>query len=553
MSQAETEDRNSAAEPPGGGRKDRATRLSATRAARGDGRNAAEPYFSQPVRQVVLMLIVLALVTVGAWFAYAQIKPVFAANPWLNGAILFVFALGVLTCFWQVAQLINSVSWIESFAAGKLGYARQDQGQTQGYAAPRLLAPLAALLGSRGPIGTTISTESARSIQDSVATRIDEARDITRYLGNLLIFLGLLGTFYGLATTVPAIVETIRTLAPEQGESGVEVFDKLMHGLETQLGGMATAFSSSLLGLAGSLVVGLLELFASHGQNRFYRELEEWLSSFTRIGMAGGEQGLDQAALAEFLGAMGLRVTDLQEYYLERDTLRDQEASDADTRSMALAAGVERLTALIQSDRDALGSELAAERRAQADSHRRLSEILERLADGQERLTDATTAVVSESTRVENLTVGLDRAFDRLADGQEQLVALARNGTHARLPDELYDIVARMAEGQQQVASLMTQQQPPGDRDLDGAHLAALTRALSRLTDGQARLVELAETKPAQHDDPEARMRLRSIDVQLGRLVEEAASGRDGLIAELRDDMAALTRAIRALEGRDGA
>ena len=134
-----------------------------------------------------------------------------------------------------------------------------------------------------------ISSSSAHSILESVATRIDEARDITRYLTNLLIFLGLLGTFYGLATTIPAIVNTIKSLAPGPGESGLDVFTKLMAGLQAQLGGMSTAFSSSLMGLAGSLVVGLLELFASHGQNRFFRELEEWVSSITRLGLASGD------------------------------------------------------------------------------------------------------------------------------------------------------------------------------------------------------------------------------------------------------------------------
>ena len=114
--------------------------------------------------------------------------------------------------------------------------------------------------------------------------KLDEVRDITRYIVNLLIFLGLLGTFYGLATTVPAVVETIKSLAPKEGQSGLEVFEGLMVGLESQLGGMGTAFASSLLGLAGSLVVGLLELFAGHGQNRFYMELEEWLSSISKIG-----------------------------------------------------------------------------------------------------------------------------------------------------------------------------------------------------------------------------------------------------------------------------
>jgi hypothetical protein len=236
----------------------------------------AEPHFSQPVRQIVSMLIVLALVGAGAYVAFPQVAPVFLANPWLNGFIAFVFVIGLRDLL-AGFQLMSSVSWIEGFAADRPGH--------QITRAPRLLAPLAALLRTRGK-RMQISATSSRSILDSVATRIDEERDITRYITNLLIFLGLLGTFYGLATTVPAVVDTIRSLAPQGDEEGMAVFQRLMTGLEAQLGGMGVAFSSSLLGLAGSLVVGLLELFASHGQNRFYRELEEWLSSITRLGYA---------------------------------------------------------------------------------------------------------------------------------------------------------------------------------------------------------------------------------------------------------------------------
>ena len=249
----------------------------------------AQAYFSQPVRQIVLMLIVTGLVGAGGWLVFPAVSGVFLSNIWLNGFIGLVFVVGILACFWQVLQLIASVTWIEDFAAHRPGH---EFGK-----APRLLAPLAALLRSRGA-RTQISATSARSILDSVATRIDEARDITRYLVNLLIFLGLLGTFYGLATTVPAVVDTIRALSPKDGETGLEVFNKLMTGLESQLGGMATAFSSSLLGLAGSLVVGLLELFVAHGQNRFYRELEEWMSGFTRIGLGGGDEPRASAASA---------------------------------------------------------------------------------------------------------------------------------------------------------------------------------------------------------------------------------------------------------------
>lgn len=257
-----------------------------------------ERQFTLPYRQIVTMVIVLALVGAGAYFIYPDVAPVFLANPLLNGFIGLVFVIGVLACFWQVFQLVSSVSWIEGFAHDRPGH--------QFTKAPRLLASLAALLRKKGA-RTQLNASSSRSILDSVATRIDEARDITRYIVNLLIFLGLLGTFYGLATTVPAVVDTIRSLAPQDGDTGVAVFERLMSGLETQLGGMGVAFASSLLGLAGSLVVGLLELFASHGQNRFYRELEEWLSTITRLGFssddgAGGEDASIIGQLAEYMG-----------------------------------------------------------------------------------------------------------------------------------------------------------------------------------------------------------------------------------------------------------
>ncbi|MGB7320613.1 MAG: biopolymer transporter ExbB, partial [Albidovulum sp.] len=189
----------------------------------------AELFFSQPLRQVAMMLLVSALVGAGAYVAYGPIFSIFIANPWLNGLILGVFIFGILTCFWQVVQMMRSVIWIEGFAANRPGH--------EVTVAPRLLAPLAALLRSRGPRAGQISSSSARSILESVAARIDEARDITRYLTSLLIFLGLLGTFYGLAITVPAVVDTIRALAPQEGESGMQVFAKLMSGLEKQLGG----------------------------------------------------------------------------------------------------------------------------------------------------------------------------------------------------------------------------------------------------------------------------------------------------------------------------
>ena len=386
----------------------------------------AQAQFTQPVRQIILMIIVLALVGVLAYLAWPQVAPVFLANLWLNGVIGTVFVIGVLACFWQLWQLVSSVIWIEGFVQERPGH--------QFTRAPRLLASLAALLRARGA-RAQLGTSSSRSILDSVATRIDEARDITRYIVNVLIFLGLLGTFYGLATTVPAVVDTIRSLAPAEGEDigGVNVFSRLITGLEAQLGGMGVAFSSSLIGLAGSLVVGLLELFASHGQNQFYRQLEDWLSTITRVGFAGGDADGDAGgggATAAVLDHMAEQMDALTTLY---------EASDAsrhlvDERLGTLAASVERLVERIERE-------------------------------------DAAEATLA-----------------RLAAGQERLAAALESGVGGGGGGET---------------------------------------------------------------DAEARMRLRSMDVQLLKILEELASGRQEMMDDLRADIHNLTRAVEAL-GRGG-
>ena len=251
-----------------------------------------------------------ALTSAGTVVAAPRVLAVFTANLWLNGFILFVFFVGVITCFVQVVQLIKSVRWIEEFVN------KPDKGSAK---APQLLAPLATLLRSRGA-SIQISASSSQSILESVSTRVEEAREITRYIVNLLIFLGLLGTFYGLATTVPALVETIRSLAPQEGETGFEVFTRLMSGLEGQLSGMGVAFASSLLGLAGSLVVGLLELFAGQAQNRFYRELEEWLSTITSFNVTvdEGNSSTDNTILLGIFERLGDQI-ELMERFLNKD------------------------------------------------------------------------------------------------------------------------------------------------------------------------------------------------------------------------------------------
>ncbi|MBW7921765.1 MAG: biopolymer transporter ExbB [Rubellimicrobium sp.] len=353
--------------------------------------------FSRPWRQIVLMLVVLALVAAGVWYGARVILRIFFEHRYLNGAILAVFVLGVLSCFRQVVQLLSSVKWIEGFVAAPPGAAAE---------APSLLAPLATLLRSRGA-RMQLSSSSARSILDSVASRIDEDREITRYLANVLIFIGLLGTFYGLATTVPGLVETIRSLNPTADESGLAVFARLQAGLETQLSGMGTAFSSSLMGLAGSLIVGLLELLVGHGQNRFYRELEEWLSSITRVGLGSEEGGSDQSLFAQVIDNLAEQMEALQLMFTQSDISRSQidermgdlsgaitrlaERMDDQTGTNALnrvADGQERLIALMS--RDGTGEGLDAEARARLRSMDvQLLRIYEDMSAGRQEMIDA--------------------------------------------------------------------------------------------------------------------------------------------------------------------
>jgi hypothetical protein len=375
----------------------------------------AKPQFSQPVRQITLMLLVLGLTGFGAFVALPRVLPVFQANPYLNGFIFFVFLLGVVACFYQVLQLIGSVRWIEDFSSGA---------DASDEAPPQLLAPLAALLRTRGP-RMQVSASATRSILDSVSTRVDEARELTRYIVNTLIFLGLLGTFYGLATTVPAIVDTIRSLAPQDGEASTDVFNRLMTGLESQLSGMGVAFASSLLGLAGSLVVGLLELFAGHGQNRFYQELEDWLSSITRVGFAAGDDSTpEQAVMAGMVDHMAEQMESMQAMFSRSEAGRAQ----VEHQLGALAVAIERMAVQL-GDQGGAGD-----------------------------------------------------ALDRMVEGQERMITA----------------LERRAAGQGEGGGI----------------------------------------------DAESRMRLRSIDVQMLRILEEISAGRQETMAGLRQELSYLTKAL---------
>ncbi len=221
------------------------------------------------------MFLFVVLASFIAIILYNQILEAFQHNPGLNGLIIGTLIFGVIYTFQQVVRLYPEIRWVNSFRIADPGLSIERP--------PIMLAPMATLLRRRQG-QAALSTAAMRSILDSIAARLDESRETTRYLVGLLVFLGLLGTFWGLMETVQSVGRTIGALAPS-GEGGA-AFEELKSGLEAPLKGMGVAFSSSLFGLAGSLIVGFLDLQASQAQTRFYNELEEWLSGITEIGSA---------------------------------------------------------------------------------------------------------------------------------------------------------------------------------------------------------------------------------------------------------------------------
>lgn len=248
---------------------------------------------SSPQVFVMSMAVFLAIVGFIVIILSRQISTAFGTNPGLNGLILGVLVVGILLAFGQVWRLFREINWVNSFRQG---------GQS---AEPVLLAPMEAML-TRTSGG--FSASSMRTMLDSIANRLDESRDTSRYLIGLLVFLGLLGTFWGLLGTIGAIGNTIQTLDPGTGDAK-SVLDALKSGLSAPLAGMGTAFSSSLFGLSGSLVLGFLDLQAGRAQNRFYTELENWLSTEADMGsdIGGGASSGNQEDvrnLSERLRAM---------------------------------------------------------------------------------------------------------------------------------------------------------------------------------------------------------------------------------------------------------
>ncbi|MCW2306166.1 flagellar motor protein MotA [Rhodobium gokarnense] len=318
-----------------------------------------DPYrLSSPQVFLWRMIIFLVIFAFVALILYRQIVTAFMSNPGLNGLILGVGLIGIFLTFRQVIRLFPEVAWVNSFRLGEPGIEVRRP--------PVLLAPMSTLLGDR--IGEmAISTHTMRSILDSIGMRLDESRDISRYLTGLLVFLGLLGTFWGLLQTVSSVGATINSLDVASGDSNV-IFEDLKAGLEAPLTGMGTAFSSSLFGLAGSLVLGFLDLQAGQAQNRFYNDLEDWLSTVT---------DLTPEEIAEQRGPSGTTAEDLR-IAMERMARSMQEGGSNRTASHAMANLAEGIQGLVQHLRSEQKT-MQEWAKNQGDQQQHIRELLETL------------------------------------------------------------------------------------------------------------------------------------------------------------------------------
>ena len=376
---------------------------------------------TNPAQTLVRMIGFLIIVGIIAGFLYAPLVDAFLANPALNGMILAALLIGILFALRQVVRLRPEVAWIESFRRQQPGLSMID--------APRLLAPIAAMIGERRDERMSLSTLSLRSLLDSLATRLDESRDLSRYLIGLLIYLGLLGTFWGLLTTVGAVAQVIGNLSIESGNL-VDVFANLKAGLESPLAGMATAFSSSLFGLAGSLILGFLDLQLGQAQNRFYNELEEWLSSLTRLSSGGGVLADGEVSATAYQQALleqtGESLDKLQRIMSRNEDERRQSASNM----VQLSERIARVADLLEVQNASLADI--------ATSQSEVARTVARLGDMPSQTRDEVSR-----THLRNIEALLTRQVDDSGEARVQAVEEIRQ--EIRL---LARTIAALAEGE---------------------------------------------------------------------------------------------------------
>lgn len=351
-----------------------------------------------------LFRIIAFLVAVGVVIAmlHATLLRAFMANPALNSLIAAVLVIGILYAFRQVWIIGQEANWVEAWQKAQRGAGAGNVGEPSS-----LLGPLARMLANRGPRGS-LSAAATRALLDSVGSRLDEARDISRYFIGLMVFLGLLGTFWGLLETINGVGDTINGLSLNTNDDINVLFSKLKGGLETPLAGMGLAFSTSMMGLAGSLILGFLDLQAGQAQNRFYNDLEEWLAGFTRVGGGAVVDG-DQSVPA-YVQALLEQTAD------SLDNLQRTMARGEDNRSQSGAALMqlnEKLSLLTEQMRAEQGLLLKL-----TEHQIEMKPILAKLAQNAE----SGSFDASSRGHLRNIDILLTRLLDDAAQGRAKLV-----------------------------------------------------------------------------------------------------------------------------------
>jgi len=332
---------------------------------------------TQPQIYLNRMIYALVGIVIAALVLAQPLGSAFTANIFLNATILAVLVLGIAYVFRQVLMLRPAVQWL-------VDYRREDRDVGDAADAPSLLGPMATMMTERqGRL--SLSTLSMRSLLDSIGARLDEEREISRYIISLLIFLGLLGTFWGLLQTIGSISSTIDSLSVSSGNFAL-MFDELKAGLKEPLGGMGTAFSSSLFGLAGSVILGLLDLQAGQAQNRFYNDLEEWLSGVTRLSAGGSIASDGEQSIPAYVSAL-LEQTAESVDNLQRTFARSEEGRDATNK--AVLALTEKLGSLV----DTMGK---AESGIDDASREHLRNLDVQVSQVQQHMTDSRNAMMDE-------------------------------------------------------------------------------------------------------------------------------------------------------------
>ncbi len=361
---------------------------------------------ARPRRFLVRMILFLIAVIGVGTLLFVPLHGAFMANPALNGLIVGVFLLGIGYNFRQVLMLYPEAAWIDSF--------RQTQPSLTQIKDPKLLAPMATMLGERKD-RLRLSALAMRSLLDGISSRLDESRDISRYTIGLLIFLGLLGTFWGLLQTVAAVGDVVGSLSVGAGDLG-SVFGDLKSGLKAPLRGMGTAFSSSLFGLAGSLVLGFLDLQASQAQNRFYNDLEEWLSSLTRLSSGTMSFDGDQGVPAYVQALLEQSAESLEN--LQRTISRGEENRiSANTNLISLSEKLGTLTDHMRTEQTLMMK--------LAESQMELKPVLAKISDHMGQA----SAGMDEATRthIRNLDVYMARMLEDMSSGRDEMVQQLRS------------------------------------------------------------------------------------------------------------------------------